>query len=357
MPGRAANALERRVTLKDVGNAVGVDPSLVSRVLNNDPSASASEATTALILSEAGRLGYRPSLTARGLRLKRTYALGLLVPDLQNPLYVAIATAAEAKARELEYALVTGIHSSGQQEESLSTLLVEERVDGLLVASGSIDNEFMRDLATASRKPIVLVNRRVKGIRSSVVVDDAAGSTLAAEHLLSLGHRRIAGLFGPDEVDTTRRRREGFMQAFAKTGLRPVEIELPSLNASVALQNTLKALSEHPDVTGLFASSLTAGLGALRGARVSARRVPEDLSVVALHDDPIADYLSPRLTCVALPVEEMSYRAVDLLVELVGGGPNRHVIVRDAPSLVLRESTGAYTSTGKRAPRRNSRTP
>ena len=163
----------------------------MSRVLNNDPSASASEATTALILSEAGRLGYRPSLTARGLRLKRTYALGLLVPDLQNPLYVAIATAAEAKARELGYALVTGIHSSGQQEESLSTLLVEERVDGLLVASGSIDNEFMRDLATASRKPIVLVNRRVKGIRSSVVVDDAAGSTLAAEHLLSLGHRRI----------------------------------------------------------------------------------------------------------------------------------------------------------------------
>lgn len=357
MPRRPATAPPRRVTLKDVGIAAGVDPSLVSRVLNNDPSASASESTRARILSEAERLGYRPSLTARGLRLQRTYALGLLVPDLQNPLYGAIATAAEAKARELGYALVTGIHSSGQQEESLSRLLVEERVDGLLVASGSVDNAFMKDLATSSRKPIVLVNRRVKGIRSSVVVDDAAGSALAAEHLLSLGHTRIAGLFGPGEVETTRRRREGFTQAFAETGLRPFEVELPSLRASVALEHTLKVLREHPDVTGLFASSLTAGLGALRGAKDSGHRVPEDLSVVALHDDPLADYLSPRLTCVALPVEAMSSRAVDLLVELVDGGPERHVVVRDAPSLVLRESTGASTSTGKRAPRRPARTP
>ena len=331
----------KRVTIRDVAALAGVDASLVSRVLNDHPKASAGPATRHRILEAARELGYHPNVAARSLRTAKTWTLGLLLPNLTNPMYAAIARAAERRAQMRGYGLVFAIHVEGEDEATFARMLQQGRVEGLLTASSVLTDAFLRRIAIGAIGPVVMLNRRVPGIRASVTVDDAAGAALATHHLASLGHKQVAGIFGPGRIDTTSRRRAGFVKAQKQAGIKATMVEGIGLDPAAGAAAADHIFRIHPEVTGIFASTFAIATGVLRAARLAGFGIPDDLSLVALHDSELADYFNPPLTTVRMPVDEMADRAVDLLLDLIDGAAPRSVVVRTPPVLIARGSTAA----------------
>jgi LacI family transcriptional regulator len=329
----------KRATIRDVAALAGVDASLVSRVLNHNPKANAAVATRQRILDAAGKLGYHPNVAARSLRTAKTWTLGLLLPNLSNPIYAAIAHASERRAQERGYGLVFGTHVQGEEEATFARMMQQRRVEGLLTASGALDDVFLKRIANRAVGPVVMLNRRVPGVRASITVDDAAGAALATNHLVELGHKKVAGIFGPNTIDTTRRRRAGFSKAARQAGIDAVFVDSTGLDLKSGTVAADQIFRDYPEVTGIFASTFAIATGVLRAGRQAGVRIPEDLSLIALHDSDLADYFNPPLTTVRLPVEEMAGRAVDLLLELIEGAAPRNIVVRTAPILITREST------------------
>lgn len=320
-----------------------VDPSLVSRVLNQHPMANARPATRDRIIKAAKTLGYEANVVARGLRMARTSTLGLLLPNLSNPMYATIARAAEVQARARGFGLVFGTHAEGDDEATFAKLLQQGRVDGVLTASGVLGDAFLRRFANRDDTPVVVINRRVRGVRSAVTVDDAAGAALAIRHLAELGHNHIAGIFAPPTIDTTRRRRAGFLAQAKRSRLKTILVEAGGLGGDAGIAATKEIFAKHRNVTAIFASTFAQGMGTLRAAREANVRVPGDMSVIALHDSDLADYLNPPLTTVRLPVEEMAHRAVDLLADMISGGAAKSTVIEAEPVLMRRQSTQSAT--------------
>jgi LacI family transcriptional regulator len=337
----AARGERKRITIRDVATLAQVDVSLVSRVLNNHPKASAAPATRERIIEAARTLGYQPNVVARGLRTARTMTLGLMLPNLSNPMYAEIIRAAEKRAQERGYSVVFGTHFDGEEEATFARMLIQGRVDGLLAASGTLADGFLNRIADGGHGPVVMINRKVRGVRPSVTVDDAAGAALAMAHFAQLGHRRVAGLFGPSSIETTRRRRTGFIAAAKKAGVEVVSVDMPGVDAEAGVDAAEVIFAKHADVTGIFASTFGMGMGVQLAARRAGISIPEDVSLVSLHESELADFLSPPLTTVLLPVAEMAYRAVDLVVSIIEGGAPESVLIKTPPSLRLRESTAA----------------
>jgi DNA-binding LacI/PurR family transcriptional regulator len=179
----------------------------------------------------------------------------------------------------------------------------------------------------------------VKGVESSVVIDDAAGSRLATEHLLELGHRRVAHLGGPVGVDTSLRRQRGFEAAVRARRIRGrVVVAGTGYDAPSGYRAAAALLDEHPDVTGVFAANVMIAIGAIRAASERGRAVPHDLSVVALHDFPLAAFTEPPLTTVAMPLAELGSGAVELLLAGIEGQRMRSRTLATPPRLIMRGS-------------------
>ncbi len=329
----------RPPTLRDVAAIAGVDVSLVSRVVNRDASLSILPTTRARIEAAIEQTGYRPNVQARGLRTQRTFTLGFLLPEIWSPIYDPIVISAMRRAAESGYLIVLGSSIEKQfSDRAFEGLVLERRVDGLIVASGELSDIGIQAIGTGTA-PIVFVNRRVPGVVGSAVVDDAAGAALATNHLIALGHRRLAHLGGPTGVDTAARRREGFLDAAFRAGLPATLVEIAGYDAEGGRLAAANVLARDPSVTGIVAANMNVGIGALRAIADAGRRVPDDVSVVAIHDHPLAAYLTPALTCVALPLADLGKAAVDLLLGRVRGEALHDIMVTGDIELIAREST------------------
>lgn len=328
-----------RPTLRDVAALAGVDPSAVSRLVNDDPKLSVSDATRRRILDAIEELDYRPNMMARGLRMARTWTIGLVLPALRNPMYAHIIRGAQARAVEAKYGIVLGSQVEAQTEKTFARLLIQGRVDGLLVASATLDDDFIRSLVNDDAGPVVLVNRHVTGIDSSVVVDDAAGSQLATKHLLALGHQNIVALVGPADIDTSIRRQQGFEDAMdsAGTGASRV-IAAGGWDAAAGYRATSWLLDDPSGVTAVFASTMMLGVGALRATHERGVDVPAELSIICMHDDEMLDYTHPPLTTVRMPLEQLGVAAVDELLSRIDGSAGENVLVPGSGELVERGS-------------------
>jgi LacI family transcriptional regulator len=334
----------RRPTLADVAQMAGVDASLVSRVLRNDPRGFASAETRERIRAAAQEVGYRANAAARGLRSSRTMTLGLLLPGFSSPVYSSIAHGVEERAGRHGYGLVLGTHAAGDPQETITDMLMHGRVDGLLVSSGRIEDRALRRLVEQVPQSVVLVNRQVRGVAASVVLRDADASAVAVAHLAELGHRRICGIFGPSSLDTMVRRRRGFFAECAERGVRACAVDMAERDQRAGFDGVRRALERDPRPTAVVAGTFPMAVGALAGLHDAGIAVPREMSVVALHNDELADYLVPRLTAVGMPTERLGAEAVELALALVNGGEPRRVVVPDPPRLVRRESTAALIS-------------
>lgn len=328
-----------RATIKDVAKLANVDPSLVSRIVNNDPKASATEATRNRVLAAVAELDYRANSAARMLKTARTQMIGLLLPDLANPIYASIISGVEQRCLEVGYGLLLGSHAEGNSEKIFTGLLETGQVDGLLIASGMLPDSFLKRIVLDKHNPIVMVNRRVRGVSSSVIVNDSLGAELAVEHLARTGSKLMAGIFGPTFIDTAQRRRSGFIAACNKGRIKHIVIDQASWGMQDGYKAGIELFSRKVRPDTIFASTILMGIGLLRAAYELGVEIPEKIKVVAMHDSEIADFLSPTLTTVSMPTVEMGVQSVDLLLKLLEGAPPSHLSVDTAPTLVVRESS------------------
>lgn len=331
----------RRVTLLDVAARAEVDRSIVSRVLSGDPALNVREETRQRVLAAVHELDYRPNAVARSLRTRQAEAFGLLIPDFGNPIYASIITGAEAAAADKGRVLLTGSLASGLDLQQYIDRLGQGRIDGLLIAGAETSGEVVARLE-ASGLPWLLLNRRLPGSRRYIILDDEQAAALAVDHLIELGHRRIAHLAGPEAADTAQRRRDGYVRTMERAGLAVDErLVVPSdySNAGgVAGIRRLLQLDDPP--TAVFVANVAAAIGALAGARELGVEVPGALSIVAVHDLPLAGYLQPPLTTVRMPLEALAARAIELLSTEPAPAAIEEVLRRPI-QLVVRGSTAA----------------
>ena len=333
--------------LKDVARSAGVDSSTVSRVLRGDPRQVVRPATRDRILEAAAALRYRPNALARGLRTRRTDTIGLLIPSLDNVGFSEVthgiqsAAAAAGKLVMVVEADALGWPNDAH-DEHYARLITDGRVDGLIVAFATLDDQLVARLADRDL-PLVLVNRRTVGFHGSVVVDDEQGSAMAVRHLLQLGHKRV-GFIGLDaDTDTARRRLRGYRQAMQEAGC-PVK---PSWIANARPTETggreavgrLVVLPTRTRPTALFSASLLGAIGVLAGLREAGVSVPAEMSLIAFNDHPIVAHLAPPLTTIRMANYRMGQAAVAMLLTAVEGGAVQDRMLVDAPELIVRAST------------------
>lgn len=330
-------------SLLAVARAAQVDPSTVSRVLRDDPAVRVRPATRERIIAAAAELGYVPNANARGLALRRTTTLGLIIPSTANIVYEQIIKGAEAAARAAGYVLVLAESTDvGEVDAAHRELILGGRVDGLLIASGTLRESLPRPLLNGVSNCIVL-NRRIRGSIPSIIEDDERGMARGVEHLVALGHTRIACLAGPEEVDTATRRLAGFKDAMRDAGL-PVPrgyIERASFDEAGGYEATLRLLALARRPTAIAASSIVAAIGALAACHAAGVRVPEEISLIAFHDATIAQYLTPSLSTIWMPLFELGEMATRQLLEMIDGRalPSVQRLQDPEPRVIARAST------------------
>lgn len=336
------------VRLSDVAARAGVSVSAVSRVLSDAPNTRVSESTRRRIQEAAAELGYRPNFAARALKSARTHVVGLVVPDVTNAVFTELLHGVEDEAYRLGYVVLLA-RADGLPEgvDIIGRLIGEGRVDGLIVQTGDAMPDSDIDRLIAGRMPVVFVNSIHPEGAGSVVLDDERGAAVAVDHLVGLGHRRIALISGLASSDTARRREGGFRAAMERAGLEVGERDVTRLGyepARGAEALTLlwageeRAGEERP--TAVVVANVNAAYGALAAARRLGLSVPEDLSVVAIHDAWTAEHTWPPLTTVRMPLREVGATALRAVVENLASGARADVVVTDpAPNLVERAST------------------
>ncbi|PSL08221.1 LacI family transcriptional regulator [Haloactinopolyspora alba] len=335
----SAGSEGRRTTLADVAARAGVDRSVISRVLSGDSRLLIRDETRQRVLDAVRELGYRPNAAARTLRTQRTGTLGLLIPDYANPVYAEIIKGAETVAAERDCVLLTGSADADRGLGSYLDLLGQGRVDGLLLAGEMASKEALDGL-TADGLPWLLVNRTMRGEARHVVLDDERAAGLAVRHLVELGHTEIAHLAGPSSSNTAQRRARGYRAALREHGL-----EVPSsltartdYSADGGYRAMFQLLDAQTRPTAVFVANLASAIGALHALRTQGVDAPGAMSVIAVHDLPLVEHISPALTTVRMPLRELGRRGVELLSDL---GPNDTVkeVVTGPMDVVVREST------------------
>ena len=329
-------------SITDVARHAGVSPSVVSRLLNNDPTLRIRDETRARVLQAVEELDYAPHHAARALRRSQVGALGLAVPDMHNPVYAAILEGARPSATEHGYLLMLTSLADLASDTTMSRRLVRGgAIDGLLLQRDSPAAARVVDRITAHRMPVVVLNERVRAPAAGVAVDDRAAARLATRHLLDLGHTEIAHLRVRGSNSRSRDREAGWRDAHEEVGLTPRDELLGNGGAvpETGFRGLLDLLTRPRPPTAVYVGSVLAAIGALAAARHAGLRVPEDLSIVGHHDTWVAEYLEPPLTVVRLPLAAMGREAVNLLVDLIQGRPARQVLVSSPPEIVRRSST------------------
>jgi len=316
----------RRVTITDVAKAANVHASTVSRVLNARAELSLLPETRERVIAAATRLGYRPSALARGLRLRRTYTLGMLVPDITNPIFPPIIKGVEGAAHARGYHLILcNTDDSFERESSYLRVLRESRVDGILIASSSTADSTIAELRR-EKFPFVLVNSASRASDDlAVVPDNRQGVSAALDHLIELGHRRIGLIAAPQTTMTGQER-----LLAARAALR--RHHLAHEDSLVAVADSFSEVSGYGAArrllldaeppTAIFSANDLMALGVIRLAREVGLSVPSELSVVGFNDIPQSGLFDPPLTTVHVPQEEMGVLAAALLIDQLEG---RHI--------------------------------
>lgn len=316
---------------------------MASRVLNDDASLRARPLTRERVLRQATLLDYRPSHAARSLRLSKSQSIGLFLPDLSNPVVAEILRGVEDGANANDVQVLLGrIERLERSGEALLRLIGESRVDGLLVQlSDGFDVKAFESLTTDST-PVVLLQSR--GTRpGSVVLDDAAGAAAGTRHLLDLGHTEIGWIGGLARSQSAVRRRDGYLAEMRAADIKPrpswmIASGYRPEQGREAVSALLAARRKRP--TGVVVANLNAAAGVLAAAREAGLSVPADLSIVAIHDTWIADYLFPKLTTVSMPLYQLGREGLDMITSALGGGTrDDKVITEPAPALRVRDST------------------
>jgi LacI family transcriptional regulator, galactose operon repressor len=338
-----ANVRAMPVTLKELAARALVHPSTISRVANHDPSLRIAPATRSRIEALLRETEYRPNGVARGLKLRQTLVLAVVIPDITNPFFAALFRGIEDGAAPRGYnVLLCNTDGSPERQRSHLQSLTARRVDGVILASTVLKDPAVRWLRH-QRTPYVLVNRfSDEALDPFVGSDDVTGARLATQHLVGLGHVRIGHLAGQTTVSTGVQRRRGYQSALAEAGLAsdPELLVDSGFTEDGGAEATAGMLAlKHPP-SAIFAVTDMTAVGAYSTARRLGLRIPEDLAIVGYNDIPLASRLIPGLTTVHVPIHELGSAAARMLLDQIETRELQPKRVVFAPQLVVRGSTG-----------------
>jgi LacI family transcriptional regulator len=331
--------MRKTSTLKDIARKAGVSPSTVSRVLNG--SKRVAEAKRALVLTAIEQEGYRPNLVARGLVRGRSMTIGVVIQDISSPFFARMVSGIEQGLDGSEYQpMFASTHwrseDQASQVQSLR-LLLERRVDGVIVLASSIPDDELRTVT--ARVPLVVVARNVPGIEEQcVTVDNQRAAYHATRYLLGLGHTRIAHLAGtpghPDAID----RQIGFRSALLERGLlvEPHLVVEGDFTEESGVMAVEQLLARGERFSAVFAANDQMAYGAMLGLYNHGIRLPADVSLVGFDDQFLSAYTLPPLTTVRQPSAEMGRAAAEGLLRLLRDEPA--LLPRISAELVIRKS-------------------
>jgi len=334
---------DRPATLRDVAAAARVHPATASRALNPGTRLLVSEETARRVTEAAERLGYRPNPVARSLRTRRSHTVGVLIPDLNNPLFPPIVRGLEDRLAEHGYvALIGNTDGDIARERMVFDQMRARHVDGFVMATATLHSDIL-DEATEADLPVVLMNRTAEGYPfSSVSVDNEQGVRAAVAHLTSLGHTRIGHIAGPQDISTGLARLRGFLDSMQSHNL-PVDdrqvVYATALSLAEGLRCGRELLESNDELTAIVAGNDMLAVGCYGAFDELGMRCPQDVSIIGFNDMPFIDRLRPPLSTVRFPHYQLGTEAANLLLERIGtdGGPVK--ILYLAPELVVRGST------------------
>ena len=332
-----SSAIFGRVTISDVARAAGVSVPTVSKVVNGRYGVA--EATSKRVLDVVEALGYETSLVASSLRRRRTNVIGILVAEFESfsvELLKGISAAATGTGYELlAYSgLVAGTSHAGWERKSLSRL-AGTLIDGAIIVTPTM-------LMPTTSIPVVAIDPHTgPGGPSTIDSDNVGGARVATQHLIDLGHRRIAHIRGRSDLASAELRETGYRESLAEAGI-PFDPELVrdgGYKAALTAGAARELLTRPDRPTAVFAANDMSALGVMKVASELGLRVPEDLSVIGFDDIPEAARSMPPLTTMAQPLNDLGAQALHMLIELLDGN--------DVPShvqlpaeLIVRASTG-----------------
>jgi LacI family transcriptional regulator len=350
---------EGMATIRDVARRAAVHPGTASRALNEGTRSLVKPETAERIRAAANALGYKPNYLARSFKTRRTFSVGVVIPDINNPLFPPIVRGLEERLSTAGYfALLANTENDIERERHILNGLLGRKIDGLVLATARRKDPLLLELGRQGT-PVVLVNRVVEDRAfSSVSVDDRAGANLIIEHLAGLGHYRIAHVAGPQSLSTGYRRYRGFVSSMRDCGLKPEKAGVSfgsRFSITEGLRCGAEVLSQADRPTAIVAGNDMLALGCYTALEHLGLRCPDDVSVVGFNDMPFMDRLSPPLTTVRIPHYEVGTQAAELLLERIARNDAPVKIVLLAPELVVRGSTGPVP-TGPNLTRRRRRT-
>jgi|AntRauTorckE5430_2_1112549.scaffolds.fasta_scaffold06846_1 LacI family transcriptional regulator len=335
------NSEFKNALLADVAREAGISTASVSRVLNQAPHVS--NQLRARVEAAIDKLGYVPHGTARALASRRIGAIGVLVPTLDNAIFSTGINSLEQRLKHHDCRLLiaTYRYDLNDEFEALKTL-IQHGVDGLVLI-GHDHRPLMLSTLNRRKLPFLTCWHGIDDVEWPCIgFDNTTPAIALAEHLLQLGHRRLAVVSAPVESnDRARARMQGFLQAAAQAdcSITPEQIVIVDYGIAEGFQafETLMRLQRPP--TAILCGNDTLAFGVMLAAQRAGVSVPHELSVTGFDDLPQARFMTPALTTVAVPAAEIGHRVADALIARIDGNTSPHQLLLDAP-LVIRESTG-----------------
>jgi LacI family transcriptional regulator len=331
------------VTLKDVARRAGVHPATASRALSPQTRLLVSDATARRVVDAAIALGYRPNAVARSLRTRRSHTIGVLIPDLNNPLFPPIVRGLEDRlAAEGYVALLGNTDGRFDREQQVFEQMRARHVDGYALATATLHSSLLAEAARDGLN-VVLMNRIAGDSFPSVSVDNERGVRLAVAHLAGLGHREIGCIAGPQGLSTGLNRYRGYLAGMAEAGLA-VRPEMVAFAESFTIEEGQhcgrRLLAALPGCTAVTAANDMLAVGCYGAIEEAGLSCPQDISVVGFNDMPFIDRLRPPLTTVAFSHYQLGTEAASLLLRQIAGSQEPPQVLYLPPKFVIRGSTG-----------------
>ena len=340
---------ESVVTLKDVARRAGVHPATASRALSPQTRLLVSEATARRVQDAAAALGYRPNAVARSLRTRKSHTIGVLIPDLNNPLFPPIVRGLEDRLAADGYVALLG-NTDGRfdREQQVFEQMRARHVDGYALATATLHSPLLAEAARDGLN-VVLMNRVAGETFPAVSVDNERGARLVVAHLTGLGHRKIGCIAGPQGLSTGLNRYRGFLAGMQEAGLTaaPGTVAFArSFTVEEGQRCAREMLAAAPGCTAVAAGNDMLAVGCYAAIEEAGLSCPEDISVVGFNDMPFIDRLRPPLTTVAFAHYELGTQAASMLLSKIAGSAEPPRTLYLAPRFVTRGST-ALARTGR----------
>ena len=326
-------------TIRDVAKLAGVSVATVSRVLNKN--GYVNKETEQKVTTAIQQLQYEPNAVARGLAGKKTGTIALILPDISNPFFPEMARGVEDVAHQLGYTVILcNSDDQGVKERSYIEVLKKKYIDGIIFASNTLDEADVEAMQKNDLPLVILDRAPIQDSFSVIRSKNYEGAQLAVKHLLEIGCKRIAHIYGPQEFDTAKERMTGYEDAVREMPWYSPSLMVPgNFRIDGGMRAIEVLMSRHPDVDGIFAGNDLMAVGALKALYRLGKKVPDEVAICGFDGIALTEITEPEITTVAQPIYEMGSLAAKVLIEKITATVKANPIHEMDVRLIQRGST------------------